>query len=929
MINQMFLRRAAPSLHSVLSKSTRHPSVTPRERRSTGIESLESRIAPAVLIGGIGTGLHKTSVSFTDADGDLVKVSLTGGGYFDITLDGHTNTKSDIDNINITGAKANSILTIDVTSKTAGSGAVTAGFTNVNSITSSFTGTMKSINLNSAEVQDIDLATVKLSGGLTLDVTNAAKSDTKNLKAAAKAGTIYEAITPGIDMNNVTLCAADSITIRGALGSGENLSNDFDGAITVTDGLHKLVGTRSTLNGSLTAGTLGGVVIAHLNGGLNTTGDMTLDVQQLDANAFVTVGGDLNLRLGYAGGGTPGAGSGLYGHVQVAGNVSGLAAGPLDAVSIRGDFQGILSAGGNIANVSLVSGAGAGNLQLNDGGSHNGQFAGSLIAEGDIGNVSAQQGFDSASFIAANGSIGDISSLGTNSGTFAAGGTIGKITSNVMAPGRDAVNGASFTGQEGIGSISATSFNGRAIVDTSFASESGDIGTTLATVSNLKGSDAITDVAYSAPSGTVADITGTSAGGTGILELHVEANRVGNLQGVAGKSSTGSGIIDADVTARLSIGDVQGMALGSKGGDGLKDVTLVVQTDHSFGQPFSPFGEPNEEVSDGSIGDIVGITYGIGVKGSIGFNIDPGTGFGINGLDAKATHSIGQVAGIAFVGASGIANSSIVTEGGSIEGVGGETGGTGDGLASTTISTGSIGGIYGYAQGMARTATSGNGIASIIVNAGSIDHIEGRGGNSTGSGGYGIVGSSFGASSIGDVDASASYASAIESSDFSSGNIGLITANSYGGLAISGGSIGNGSSYFNYDGIHTNGSVNTSINTTGGYGTLGSIQIGGNFTGATLAGVFTLGDFSVSGAVTGTVGSSAVDTYNPLHLSTASSTIVIGNEPGSQVVFSFQAYNQDGDDSIISNLNTTTAHEAPYVTPSGGNVTLNLVGSNT
>ena len=80
-----------------------------------------------------------------------------------------------------------------------------------------------------------------------------------------------------------------------------------------------------------------------------------------------------------------------------------------------------------------------------DSGASSGQFRGTLTTDGNIGNVSAQQGYDYSSLIAANGSIGNISSLGTNSGTFAAGGTIGNISALVIVPYGNAMAGASFS----------------------------------------------------------------------------------------------------------------------------------------------------------------------------------------------------------------------------------------------------------------------------------------------------------------------------------------------------------------------------------------------------------------------------------------------------------------------------------------------------
>ena len=84
------------------------------------IEALETRM----LLSGIGTGLNKKKVVFTDATGDTVTVSLTGKAttaMFDITLDGGAANKADIQSIDLHGldgktlATSNELLSIVVT----------------------------------------------------------------------------------------------------------------------------------------------------------------------------------------------------------------------------------------------------------------------------------------------------------------------------------------------------------------------------------------------------------------------------------------------------------------------------------------------------------------------------------------------------------------------------------------------------------------------------------------------------------------------------------------------------------------------------------------------------------------------------------------------------------------------------------------------
>ena len=299
-------------LRSIFHRSNSTTSRARRGRPSTSIECLESRIAPAAVVStfGIGNGDHKSHVHFLDSDGDRVDVTLTHG-RFDITLDGLAKNRADIDNINIESAHANSTLTIKVTSRVTGlvtSQAVTPGTTNVNSITSDFDGMMHRINLRSAEVQNIDLGNVELKGGLLLEVLNAARADNKNQRGLASIGGGYEAVTPDIDLNMVSLGSVSAITIRGPVGHvGNDFStNDFDGAINVGGSLGQLVGANSVLHGSVHAGTLGGVTVAQTARRAQHHGRHDARPQELRCRIRPShVGGNLNLRLGYAGGKWP------------------------------------------------------------------------------------------------------------------------------------------------------------------------------------------------------------------------------------------------------------------------------------------------------------------------------------------------------------------------------------------------------------------------------------------------------------------------------------------------------------------------------------------------------------------------------------------------------------------------------------------------
>ncbi len=903
------------------------PSTRKRAPRAATVEALESRIAPATLLPGIGSGVHKTSVAFYDADGDRVDIAINGHGHFDVTLDGGKTNRANIDHLTIDDATASSTLGIRVLSNRGGGGTVTSGTTNINSITSDYSGTMFGINLMSVEVQDLDLGNVSLTGGVNLSVANALRADLLNQKALSAGGMQYEPVAPGLDLHNISLASAGSITISGAVGHADDpfSTNDFDGAINVTGSLGKLVGANSVLHGSVTAGTLGGVMVGQLHGSLASTGDMTLDLKTLNSDVTVDVRGDLHLRLGYANGNMADE-SGFFGTVNVGGNVSGIApvkTAPsrptlrpqgqdlpaLEPISIRGNFAGQLHAGGNVADLSVVAGSGV----------TTGQFIGTLSSEQNIGNISAQRGFSGGSIglmvedgasVSANGSIGNITSFGTNSGSFHAGGNIGDISSTVTARSSDALAGATFVAQGSIGQITAKSFSGFALRNSHVESYGSDIGQTLAIVTNLTGHDAISQVSYTALQGTVSDILGSSAGGHGIDGLVVTADRVLQVTGIAGPSSFGDGLRNSSIVSSTTIGDVTGQAYGFSGSNGIDTLTLRANGGSNF-QPNLTALSPNCGYSNG-IGVIKGLTQGLGS--------------GIAGLDAQSASGIAQIIGDAYLfhGGSGIANSTVADVGGNIGDISGSTGGAGSGISELTVSAaGRIASIVGTAD----NPLGQHGIASTNASADSIDRISGTSGGAAGA--DGIAHSSFSASSLGPVDAhgqgsgsshglddatftansigdvtadtNAYNVEAITNAHFNAPNVGLLTVQSWGDAGhhtISASTLGTDAQYFNYAGVHSNGSVDLTFDTVGAQGTLGSIDIAGNLDYAALGGVEHLGHFVVTGTVHGYVGNGATHTYDDdiTTYSTASETIVIGsgpifsNELGSDITFNFAHY---------------------------------------
>ena len=92
------------------------PLFSPQRSPQVLIEPLEARIAPASVI------------AFTDADGDLFKVKITGPGTATVTLlDPDHDGNGAIDSIVLADTKTKSVLKISVTQAGAGDGRVDVG----------------------------------------------------------------------------------------------------------------------------------------------------------------------------------------------------------------------------------------------------------------------------------------------------------------------------------------------------------------------------------------------------------------------------------------------------------------------------------------------------------------------------------------------------------------------------------------------------------------------------------------------------------------------------------------------------------------------------------------------------------------------------------------------------------------------------------
>jgi hypothetical protein len=301
--------------------------VDPVRCYGTAAEPLESRIAPAVDLLSIG-GL--TTASFTDGDGDVITVRITGHAGdvdFDDTgnLNGNVENGESIASIAITGASADFAITISVDSSPASNGVVSLGKVTASSAilglftvadrtagvpTSNFQlgsyiapGLAKNGSINVSSIvgdgDGIGLQLKTLAPGTAINVTGAVAGTFEISKALGGALNIGGAVT-STEWTIGSITPSGSITLGGSISTAVTINSAVAGLVNI-GGAASGAWTASavTPTGSLSAdswsdleidGALGGRLFAQ-------TGDITVGIGSLSSKASITSTGNLNLDL--------------------------------------------------------------------------------------------------------------------------------------------------------------------------------------------------------------------------------------------------------------------------------------------------------------------------------------------------------------------------------------------------------------------------------------------------------------------------------------------------------------------------------------------------------------------------------------------------------------------------------------------------------
>ena len=493
-------------------------------QRILEIEALETRL----LLSGVGTGLHKKKVTFTDALGDKVTVQLTGpkGAYFDITLAGAAPNNADIDSILIHGGMSSTVLSITDTPvkyshDTVGvtPGTWTPGVVNVGEIDATGTTALRGIALSGVIPANINLPGVVV-GSIGLNPGKAPIID-RIMTTVTGSFPVYTPETPFVDFHTVTVgSVTGSISLAGVGTEVEN----FLGAITATSGgIHSIVGLNSDLRSTVTASgnidniQVYGAVGASISTTIGSGGNITLDVGNGGIGLGASVYADGNLTLTVSGGGLSGSfiagghinmgvgGGGIDDAVLQAGNgISGVGSSTA-TILINGyvEYATFHAMSGNIASVTVTG--------------TDGVYETNFRADtGNIGTLTADN-FDTVIVNAELGSIGGVMAHSATSDAiydsyFHAGTTIGAITAQSDLAAGSAITGSYFGADTGFtGAITATVTGGPdavAINNSTFRTGGDFAGAITATASNIGGTAGTNDAIYGSTFSALGSFTG-------------------------------------------------------------------------------------------------------------------------------------------------------------------------------------------------------------------------------------------------------------------------------------------------------------------------------------------------------------------------------------------------------------------------------------
>ncbi len=783
-----------------------------RPRPLGPIDALEPRCLMTIVPGQV-----YQDVSWTDADGDTVRVSVTGPvanpatSGFQIDLAGLAANDADASKITLLGlGKDNGVQVVVTPNELPNAGPAfnkiySGAYTNVTTLTADSTvgsptrvTALGGIQLSAAIVHSIALTGVDI-GNITLDPGQAPYIDRINTTNNQQSldSTMYKPVTGGIDFGGIRAGSIDTLVINGAIsavtGNPYDLSvtNDFRSVIEVSGRIGTVLGLRSNMAAALRADSIGSVRVAAISGEIttrNATEPFAINMPST-FNGFINIAGHLNIGFPL------GDGSLITGQINAGGGISGSTReSTIDPLYLPGTFAGSLSNSSASVGIADLNVDGIATITLDSASS-----IGNLTADGFGGGFLAEAGTSIGDVTASNGLLGGHFEAGTNLGNLKG---VRGIDANLKVGGN-------------IGTLTT--------VEGALESLSIQAGGNIGAITPYLGMQSTSIVA----GGDIGPIT-IAVGG---IELSaIRARDIGAIKLVDGGMESVSLVADRDLGPITVFGSIQEF--------GLSDVSLVAGRNIGAIDARTHVGPAMEQVkieAGGTIASLTAISYGE-------FGELDGAGIFDSNVVAAA---IGPVVGRS-VGGRGIDTSRFITR----NGTGSITSVTGlgwlDGLYNTVVvahqNLGSITGI---------SLVQGDGISggSYDANYGTIGAVRGEGGADQG---YGLFNTRIQAATpnVGqiaslDATANANGFDAINTAKIYGSTLGPISATVHGGVD------GNGvvaSEFQAFLGAIGNVNVNTrSIN--GSSVQDSTFKAATNFGSISLRGAITGSEFRVTGPV--------------------------------------------------------------------------------
>ena len=692
---------------------------TAKQTFRPGLDPLEDRRLLAITPGQL-----YTDASFTDADGDTVRVQVSGAASsaqgFTVELAGLATDHADATRINLVGLTAVHGLQIVVTptelSTSAGLGfnrIYSAGYTNVGFVSAlsdsahpaSPIAALGGIQLSAAVVNSISLPGVAV-GNISLDAGQAPFIDrinTTNNQQAADS-TMYNPVTGLIDLGGIEAGSIDSLVINGAISAPTanpydiSVTNDFRSVINVSGAIGTVVGLRSSLSGAIRAASIGSVRVAAIAGEITTRNTAEAFSINLPANfkGFINSAGHLNLGFPLSDGAL------ITGQIEAGGGISGSdKVSTTDPILVPAGYLGSLSNTSPVAGIASIAIDGVGQLGVSSASS-----IGNISADGFTGDFVVQAGTSIGSIDAGSGtleghlqagtSIGNLKAVRNILGTIIAGGSLGSITtvegnleSLSIIAGGDVGPLSLYQGMLGT-SIVAGGNLGPISIPAGGISLSYLRGTDIGPITVTDGSIETTSIVATRDLASIS--TFGSIAGFGISDTSLVAGR--NIGSILGQAHTGFGIELLKVEAGGSIASISGISYGEFGvlaGAGISQ-SNVVAADIGAVLGRSVGGSGIEATR------IITRTVSGTATGRIASIEGHGWQDGLLDVVAVAHTDIGSISGVSLVTGSGIRNGSFDANYGSIGQITAAAGADGgDGIFGTRFqaSDEASGGILG------------------------------------------------------------------------------------------------------------------------------------------------------------------------------------------------------------------------------------------